>query len=96
MWSLDVLFVVSLNKQLNKQFICSLSMFVHKSNHNMQDASMRINCEICKVVNWSAVNKSAFTKNKTKFLVFHYHQYSLVEADIPKGEIFKELHNLTF
>ena len=65
----------------------SLSAFVHESNHNMQDASTRINGEIRKVMDWLTVNKLALNVNKTKFMVFHYHQRTLGEADIPNLKI---------
>ena len=53
----------------------------------MQDASMRINCEISKVMDWLTVNKLALNVNKTNFMVFHYHQRTLGEADIPNLKI---------
>ena len=61
----------------------SLSAFFHESNHNMQDASSRINCEIGKAMDWLTVIKLALNVDKTKFMVFHYHQRTLGEADIP-------------
>ena len=65
----------------------SLSAFVHESNHSMQDDSTRINCEISKATDWLTVNKLALNVNKTKFMVFHYRQRTLGEADIPNLKI---------
>ena len=53
----------------------------------MQDASTRMYCEINKVADWLTVNKLTLNVNKTKFKVFHYHQRTLGQADIPTLKI---------
>ena len=64
----------------------SLSSFVQESN-SMRDASAKINGEISKVTDWLTVNRLSLNVNKTKFIVFHYYQRSLGEADIPSLKI---------
>ena len=65
----------------------SLFSFVQESNHSMRDASAKINGEISKVTDWLTVNRLSLNVNKTKFMVFHYCQRTLGEADIPSLEI---------
>ena len=65
----------------------SLSSFVQESNHSMRDASAKINGEISKVTDWLTVNRLSLNVNKTKFMVFHYYQKTLLEANIPSLKI---------
>ena len=61
----------------------SLSSFIPDSNVGITEASEKINREINKVTDWLTVNKLSLNVNKTKFMIFHYHQRILGETNIP-------------
>ena len=95
-----LLFIIYINDihKSNKEFkfityaddttlFSSLSSFVQESNHSMRDASAKVNGEISKVTGWLTVNRLSLNVNKTKFMVFHYYQRTLGEADIPSLNI---------
>ena len=57
--------------------------FTRWCNGNIERISTLINSELNKIADWLAVNKLSLNVQKTKFLIFHYRQWVIMENDLP-------------
>ena len=48
---------------------------------DVERVSILINLELNKIADWLAVNKLSLNVQKTKLMIFHYHQRILMEND---------------
>ena len=63
---------------------CPISSFARERNDDIELVSIVINSEQDKIADWLAVNKLSLNVQKTKFMIFHYHQRIIAGNDIPR------------
>ena len=58
--------------------------FTRECNGDIELVSILINSELDKIADWLAVNKLSLNVQKTKLMIFHYHQRIITGNDIPR------------
>ena len=63
---------------------CPMCSFTREGNGDTELVIILINSELDKIADWLAVNKLSLNVQKTKFMIFHYHQRIITGNDIPR------------
>ena len=58
--------------------LCTFDLLTERNKHDKQTLSNNINSELENIYKWLCANKLSLNVSKTKFMIFHYRQRSIV------------------